>query len=221
MRYGKLSASGSGEVVRARADERARFGRDLHDGVCQQLAGAAYALEVVRQKLAGRQAPETPDVVRVTELVERALSEARAMAHGMQPVLLGDAGLVPALVGMMGSVEAVYGATCSVVFDEVIGRIREETAGQLYGIAREAVGNAVRHGRARSVRIELAVMGTDKVRMTVADDGLGLKNAVEDGGGIGLRTMACRARAMGGTLEVRTGDKSGTIVTCAVPAVGG
>ena len=85
-------------------------------------------------------------------------------------------------------------------------------------MAQEAVSNAVKHGKAHAVLIDLAAVGTE-VRLTVTDDGVGLGRAGADGKGIGLQTMDYRARVIGGRLEVGPGERGGTVVTCTVPVV--
>ncbi len=89
----------------------------------------------------------------------------------------------------------------------------------LYRIAQEAVSNAVKHGRASHVWLELARRGTD-VTLTIRDDGRGVPagGAAAAGAGMGLQTMAYRARIIGGTLDVRAGESGGTVVACACPA---
>ncbi len=88
-------------------------------------------------------------------------------------------------------------------------------AAQLYRIAQEAVRNAVEHGAAREVLLQLN-FGQRDMLLTIQDDGEGF-NAKAKSHGMGLRIMRYRAQCIGGSCEVRTGAGTGTTVYCRVP----
>jgi signal transduction histidine kinase len=88
-------------------------------------------------------------------------------------------------------------------------------AAQLYRIAQEAVRNAVEHGAAREVLIQLT-FGHQGISLTVQDDGEGF-DAKTNGHGMGLRIMRYRAQCIGGSCKVHTGARKGTTVYCRVP----
>ena len=88
-------------------------------------------------------------------------------------------------------------------------------AAQLYRIAQEAVRNAVEHGAAREVLIQL-MFGHRDMLLTVQDDGEGFDTKT-NGHGMGLRIMRYRAQCIGGSCEVHTGASKGTTVYCRVP----
>jgi signal transduction histidine kinase len=201
-------------------EERERVARELHDGVCQELVGAACALEVLRRKLAARDAPEAAGAAKAAALVDRALREARSLARGREAAEVGEVGLPAALARLAEETEQVYGVTCGFAAAGSGVTLGAAAAGHLYRIAQEVVGNAARHGKARYVTVELATRA-DVVRLTVRDDGVGVGNATSEGAGMGLGTMAYRARVIGGALEVRAGECGGTVVECAVPMAAG
>jgi signal transduction histidine kinase len=88
-------------------------------------------------------------------------------------------------------------------------------AAQLYRIAQEAVRNAIEHGAAREVLIQLTFGDRDMV-LTIQDDGEGF-NTNTNGQGMGLRIMRYRAQCIGGSCAVHPGPTQGTIVHCRVP----
>jgi signal transduction histidine kinase len=90
-------------------------------------------------------------------------------------------------------------------------------AAHLYRIAQEATSNAVRHGRAKHIGIELA-RHSERVLLSIEDDGSGLSEEAEQGrqDGLGLRIMAHRARIIGATFDVRRGAARGTLVRCSL-----
>ena len=89
----------------------------------------------------------------------------------------------------------------------------------LYRIAQEAVSNAVRHSRARNIRITLE-QENGETALTIEDDGAGLARDASQAGGMGLRTMRYRAGLIGGKLEVGPGPSGGTLVVCRLPRPG-
>jgi signal transduction histidine kinase len=86
-------------------------------------------------------------------------------------------------------------------------------ATQLYRIAQEAVTNAVKHAKPRTIRIQISA---DSALMTlrVIDDGTGIQEPVPKQDGLGLRIMNFRAASIGALLSVAPGTGGGTVVTC-------
>jgi signal transduction histidine kinase len=88
------------------------------------------------------------------------------------------------------------------------------TAAHLYRIVQEAVHNAVRHGQAANVAVDLVGAG-ERIVLTVEDDGIGIPDELPQQG-MGLHTMSFRARMIGASLSVERGDGGGTVVTCSL-----
>ena len=212
-------------VLQFQERERARLGRDLHDGVCQSLAGISLLLGIFADQLArgeGTAGEHAAEVRRLQELLGQALFETRAVSHGLTPVELDPAG-VPfalALEGLARRTDACFGITCTVRCPTGL-TLGGTVAVHLYRIAQEAVGNAQRHGAAARVAIGLSRRGA-RLHFTVRDDGVGIPEPVPVHDGLGLRTMAYRAAMVGGNLRVRRGGlgggtvdgRPGTTVSC-------
>ena len=204
------------EILEAAAQEQQRIGRDLHDGLCQELTGISFAMEVLGQKLAGRSAPETASIRKVAELVDQSISHARSLAHGLQPVTLEASGLALALQELAAKTENLFHLPCLFMSDGTVLVHDNVIATHVFRIAQEAISNAVKHGKAQTILLDLSAQGND-LRLSVTDDGVGLGNRSADGKGIGLQTMVYRARVVGGTLDVRAGERGGTVVICTIP----
>jgi PAS domain S-box-containing protein len=210
------------EIVEIGAQEQRRIGQDLHDGLCQELTGISFALEVLGQKLAGRAAPETASIRKVAELIDQSISHARALAHGLQPVTLDASGLTAALHELASKVEGMFRVSCLFVSGSEVLVHDNVVATHLFRIAQEAISNAVKHGRAKTIVLDLAA-DDQWLWLTVSDDGVGVDKtsaAATGRKGIGLQTMHYRARVIGGRLDVRPGERGGTVVVCAVPLQG-
>jgi len=203
------------EILKVASEEQRRIGQDLHDGLCQQLTGVAFALEVLGQKLAARAAPETASIRKIAELVDQSISQSRELARGLQPVTLDAAGLVLALQEFATKTETLFHISCLFMYNQPILVHDNTVATHLYRITQEAVANAIKHGKAKTIVIELSSDG-ETLHLSITDDGLGLRGPRRDTQGMGLQTMSYRARVINGTLDVRPGKHGGTIVLCSM-----
>lgn len=200
------------EVLEISEAEQTRIGQDLHDGLGQELTGLALLSENLGAKLAARSLPESAEAQRIVSLTNRAIEQTRDLARGYSPIELVPGGLGTALVELARRVQALPAMACTFEGDEDIRVADAAAALHLYRIAQEAVTNAVRHSKARHVRVALEGSGANVV-LTVEDDGVGLPPA--DGRrGMGINLMLYRARTIGASLEIRGGAAGGTIVTC-------
>jgi signal transduction histidine kinase len=205
------------EILEITDRERERLGRELHDGVCQTLAGIAALSAALSRRLAVRSNSDaSAAAAEITALLNGAIGEVRDLAHGLGPVGLQEVGLTGALEGLALAVQHRFRVACTLECEGTFSRLGHEVEAHLFRIAQEAVNNAVTH--ARTDRIEISLSGTDlEGRLSVMDDGVGLPDSALQGDGIGLHTMAYRARLIGGSLDVRRRTPRGTAVTCVFP----
>jgi PAS domain S-box-containing protein len=194
--------------------ERRRIGQDIHDGLCQHLAGTAFAMKALEQTLATADSPLIADAREITRLVDEAITEAHHIAKGLSPVELEPQGLMTALEQLAANVSSMFGVNCTFSCQQAVRLRDNEVAVHLYRIAQEAVTNAVKHGRPKRVWVALTSVN-GRVNLTVEDDGVGVVGVPETKG-MGLQIMAYRARMMGGLLDIQGQEGGGTIVTCSV-----
>jgi len=207
------------EIVETVNSEQRRIGQDLHDGLCQHLAGISFACEVLRGELAAKASPEVKRATEIGEMADEAMGQARAIARGLQPVTRDAGGLASALQHLAASIGRVFRVSCVLACRGRMAVHDDAVATHLYRIAQEAVGNAVRHGKATRVRIELIGAG-GRLVLRVEDDGVGIGRSVQRAGGMGLHVMHYRARMIGATLHVGPGRRGGTLVSCTLDRVG-
>lgn len=203
------------EVLEISEREQARIGRDLHDGACQDLSCIALLAEVAARELA-REKSGTVDKVRdISELARQTLNDVRSLATGLVPVKIEQYGLEGALQELAITTSALNNIRCSFIMRKPVTISDQNAAANLYRIAQEAVSNAVRHGRAANILIELAEPdGT--VSLIIQDDGTGLPRRSKKSG-LGLHTMQYRAKILGGSFKVGPTAMRGTVVTCSFP----
>jgi PAS domain S-box-containing protein len=203
-------------ILAATDREKERLGRELHDGLCQNLAGIAAIATMLSRKLAVRSRPESADAAEITRLINQTTKHARDLARGLTPVHLVGIGLAAALQGLALNVQALFHRTCKFHCKRTSLRLAEEVEVHGFRIAQEAVNNALTHGQAKRIGICLAVL-RETVRLAIRDDGVGIREKAHKPIGIGLETMAYRARLIGGTLRVQRQAPRGTLVTCVFP----
>jgi signal transduction histidine kinase len=194
--------------------EQRRIGQDLHDSLCQHLTGATLAGQVLEEKLAALHLPLAVDAGNMVELVEQGIDLSRKLAKGLYPVEMAADGLMLALEEYAATTGELFKAVCRFECDSPVLIHDTATAGHLYRIAQEAVGNAIKHGRARNILIRLEVGEAGATVLSIKDDGAGLPEPLPQKRGMGLRIMAHRSAMIGGAFNVRRGETGGTLVTC-------
>jgi signal transduction histidine kinase len=193
--------------------EQQRIGQDLHDGLCQQLAGIAYLADNLRSRLAKESLPETAAAGRIAALSRDTAAQARQIARGLNPVKIGKTGLQAALTELAASIRTMFAISCRFECRQRIYLPDHETAVHLYRIAQEAIHNAITHGKATEIVIVLC-RGRENIVLSVLDNGRGISKYSGDGYGMGFENMNCRARAIGARLEFAIRDEGGTVMTC-------
>ena len=201
------------EVIDICAREQRRIAYDLHDSVGQQLVGIALCAKLLEEQLRGERPSEADKAGMIVKFVNDAARQARLTARTLEGTDgVGD--LKTALQSLAISVSRDCSVKATVTAEGSSLPISPPVAAQLYRIVQEAVHNAVEHGAAREVQINLA--SNDEVLvLTIRDNGKGF-DANANGSGMGLRIMRYRAQCIGGSCDVQSSSE-GTAVTCRVP----
>jgi signal transduction histidine kinase len=208
------------QLVEAREEERRRLRRTLHDQVGPALASSALKLGAVRRLLpSGSPAEDLVDELR-TDL-RSAVREIRTLAYDLRPPALDQLGLAESLAEFVerhrDAGDAGWSLPITVETDGDLPPLPAAVEVAAYWIAREALTNVVRHARARTARVRLAVDcsgGRRDLTVTAADDGAGLQpDAVL---GVGTAAMRERAEELGGTLALSSSE-AGTRVLARLP----
>ena len=204
------------EIVAIADQEKERMGRELHDGLCQNLAGIAALSATLSRRLAAHADPAASAASEIAQLLNDTIRQTRDLARGFVPLGLHEAGLEGALETLVGNIRQRFHVSCTLACDHPLAHLPPEVAVHLFRITQEAVHNAVAHGRADQIGITLGCQDGQGL-LSVRDTGVGLCVKASQGKGIGLHTMAYRARMIGGTLEMQTPPRGGTRVLCAFP----
>jgi signal transduction histidine kinase len=196
--------------------ERREVGHQLHDGPCQQLTAALLRCQVAQRTLAGRgAAEEAAHVGAIADTLDASLGEIHDLARGLSPAELSPAALPGALHDLAQRTRVTTGIACDVQHDGLAQPASAEVATQLFRIAQEAVGNAVRHARPQHITIVFE-RTESSLRLLARDDGAGMAAGAGDGG-MGMRIMRYRAELIGAALTVGPAPSGGTDVACSLP----
>ena len=205
------------EILEVSNREQQRIGADLHDGLGQELTGVALMLRGLASSIHREYPAAREDIDEIVNLLSHAIEVTRTLARGLSPVSIERGGLLPALRTLAARSSEAYGISVTLRSRmQIEPRIEEGVANHLYRIVQEALSNAMRHGKARQIRIHLA-SDVQSIRLSVTDNGRGIASEDSSLGGLGLRTMSYRAQVIGGHLDVRRHTAGGTIVRCVCP----
>ena len=196
------------EVLAIAESEQRRIGHDLHDGICQELSGIQYVAELVATRLPG-DLQEKALIEKTAADIRKVILQTRHLSHSLAPVALESGDLSTALAELAAATERTFGIGCAFACPEPPEISSSGTATHLYRIAQESIQNAIRHGKATSIKIELVPSGFDWM-LRVADNGAPAKQTKRPGRGLSI--MRYRASMFGGTLQFH--QNAGTTMTC-------
>lgn len=203
----------SAHTDRVKEQERTRIAREIHD----ELGGNLTAIKMALAMLAARLEDRADQALRdkadyVDALVDRTIEAIHRIALDLRPALL-DLGLVAALEWQVGEFGKQTGIHCSFSTNHRDLGLDDDQATALFRIAQEALTNIAKHAHASKVTVKLARL-RHHVSLKITDNGGGIRPADRaKPDSFGLRGMAERARALGGTLTLSHANGGGTVVS--------
>ena len=206
-RLEELAASRA-RIVTAGDVERRRLERNLHDGAQQRLVTLSLSLRIALAKLDADPAAARAVLADAGDELALALAELRELARGLHPAVLTDRGLRAAVEMLAG--RAPVPVEIADIPDE---RLPEPVEAAAYYLIAEALTNVMKYADASTVRVRVAA-GDASALVEVSDDGVG---GADPATGSGLRGLADRVEALGGTLDVVSAAGAGTSLRAEIP----
>jgi PAS domain S-box-containing protein len=214
----------SAQLLNAQDQERRRIARDLHDSTAQLLAAASMATARLQALLADT--PERADVEirRLEDLIQQSQREVRTVSYLLHPPLLDDVGFKAALDWYTGGLAKQSGIAIHVDVTDNLSESRppRDVEIALFRVVQEALSNAIRHAACTTVWITLQADGACTLRLTVRDDGKGMRGEVSMNPahgraitefGVGIFGMSERIRQLNGCLTIQDAETGGTVVS--------
>ncbi|HMT72493.1 MAG TPA: tetratricopeptide repeat protein [Chitinophagaceae bacterium] len=201
-------------VLKGEEQERSRLAKDLHDGLGGMLSGIKHSLNTMKENLI-----MTPDNAqafeRSVDMLDSSIKEMRRVAHNMMPEMLMKYGLDTALkefcreITQSGVTKANYQ---SIHLQNAV--IEQTTSVTIYRIAQELVNNAIKHGKAKEVLVQLHFHEQEKLlALTVEDDGSGFDiNLLNEAKGMGWKNIQSRVDFLKGKTDTQSAPGKGTSV---------
>ena len=201
------------ERRKAVLEERNRLARDIHDNLAQGFAAILMQLQAAQ-----REAPRLePAVARkletAVELARTHMVEARRSVGALRPNVGDGEDVGRTLKRIAGLAQRTTSVPIDLSLDD-LPRYGDVVEREIVGIVQEALNNAVRHSRARRIKVEASTVRSIGLRVSVSDDGRGISGE-SSGAGFGLTSMQERADRIGASLTIVTAPRSGTEVVLA------
>ena len=208
-RHEQALATARARVVQAADDERARIGRDLHDGAPQRLVALALELRTAQERLGHGEDRAVDDLLAdaVAELLG-AVTDLRELARGIHPATLTEGGLTAALESLAARSPIPVQLNAS-----LNGRPPVSVEATAYFVASEALANVAKHAQAHAATVA-ARHANGTLVIEVEDDGVG---GADLDGGSGLRGLVDRVETQGGSLSIESLERGGTRIVGEIP----
>lgn len=199
------------QIIAVSEEERSKIGRDLHDDLGSHLTGVELLSKALQQQLR-EEAPERAEQLgTIRNLIRDAIEKTRRLSQGLYPVHVVEYGLEAAIEELVVEVEKIFKVNFDLSWQDGGHVLGKNTATHLHYIIREAVFNAARHGKPQNIGVYM-LHDDDGFSVKIVDDGKGFAGTPA-ATGMGFHTMKYRAKAIGATLVINSGEKSGTIIS--------
>lgn len=204
-------------ALRRTLEDRARLGRDLHDGVIQSIYAAGMGLAATRTILQRNPADAEQRIDQVRTALNDTIRDLRGFITGLEPETFKQRTFAQAVGALVEFLESTGSVDVQVDIDEALAeRLPTTVRTDALQIIREAVSNSLRHGQAAKVTISLAQVD-GYARLKIADDGAGFDPAETRHGGQGLVNMAERARESEADYSLESAKGKGTRIVVKFP----
>jgi signal transduction histidine kinase len=195
-------------VFAAEEAERRRLSRNIHDGAQQSLVAVNLHLQRAELELDRDPGAARGALGAAREALTAGIDDIRQLAQGLHPPLLAQDGLADAVRAL--AERSTVPVELEALPETRLPEVAEVVA---YYVIAESLSNAAKHARASRVTVA-ATLADDELVVEVTDDGVGGAHL----GGSGLRGLADRVAAVGGSFEVTRAAGGGTRVRATMPA---
>jgi len=205
------------DILEISEREKHRLGCDLHNDLVQRLVGISYLGQLLANALKASDAPEAQQAAKISAELAAALKATHALTRGLYPAVIEERGLMEALADLAALSSEIYRVDCRFIAPVAELALSHHVATHCYRIAQEAITNAVYHGNAQVIQVEMKVTH-DGVSLVISDNGTGLPEPMPAHHGMGLRMMHYRADIIGASLVIASPHAGGVTITCRIPS---
>jgi signal transduction histidine kinase len=215
-RAGKALQDLTGKLLEAQEEERRRIGRELHDGLNQQLAMFAVELGLLARQVPPKSPDLTRSILNLRHRAEELSNDLRMITHQLHPAALEHLGLISALRSLCGEFSRFEGVRVWFSVDGEIGPVPSDIAICLYRIAQEALRNVVKHADSSVAWVRIS-KGHGEIQLSIEDRGVGFRLHTTPTVGLGLVSMQERVQIVQGKINIQSAPDEGTFIRVFVP----
>jgi PAS domain S-box-containing protein len=201
-------------AIKVQEDERYEIGGELHDNVCQLLAGSLMFLGIIKRSLP-EQSMEMYD--RTHQTISMATDEIRNLSHRLAPAFFDKETLEEVLKRLLETFNVENKYTISLAVDNKINSrlLSHDLQLNLYRILQEQLRNVMKHAKATGIAVAIT-MKDDMLQMKITDNGIGFDAKLTQGG-IGVANMNRRVRLFAGNFKINSSVGKGCEVLVDIP----
>lgn len=203
-------------LLEAQEQERRRIAREMHDDFGSRIAELALSIHQIITRSPDLSETAVADLDGLLEKTTALSGAIRSLSHQLHCPVLTLVGLTGALRSLCHQFQASTGIHVSLTIGRDLDKIPGDTALSLYRIAQESLNNIARHSGAQTAKVRLN-RKAQELQLSISDSGTGFTSRSKRRNGLGLISMEERARALHGTLQVRTQPGAGTLVRAVIP----
>jgi len=207
-------------ILQAQEAERQRIARELHDEAGQLMTSLLVGLRSLGDARQLKEAKNQAKALR--KITSRAIGEVGRLARGLHSSVLDELGLKEAVQKFAGEYSAVHGIQLNLnLGDMPFSRLSRQAQLGLYRIIQEALTNVARHSQASAVTVQFG-WNDPLLKLAIVDNGQGFRSRnvhERPSSHLGIEGMRQRAIMLGGTLEIKSSPRKGTLVEVQLPVL--
>ena len=205
-------------IVDTQEEERQRFAKDLHDSIGQQLMGIRQILSAAStNELTDEQFKDVAN--KSLESIDRMKVELKNVCFSLMPQTLREEGLTHAISELCAELEMQKVVKVERVIPDDFTRLERSLETAIFRIIQELVNNAIRHGKATKLTIQLDT-SDQKVMLQLSYNGIGFEpDELEENAGMGLRNVRSRVKSYQGHIDIESAPDKGTKYNRSIPLI--
>lgn len=207
------------KVIQIQEEERKKVAREIHDGPAQSIANLVFRVELVENLLDKDINKARAELTELKTLIRMSIQDTRKIIYDLRPMSLDDLGLIPTLARYIDKFVKETGIEVEFIVLGNQKRLSSTYEVTIFRIVQEALNNIFKHARARSGKVRLEY-GADNIYLLISDDGIGFDPYEIRGEKYGLASMKERCALLGGSINIESKPKRGTIIKVILPLKG-
>jgi signal transduction histidine kinase len=200
------------QLLLAEEKERKRIVRELHDGLGQSLSAIAFNVRSTLERVGDKVKSGFESLEAIMPIIQQSIDEVRRIGMNLRPALLDDLGLLATIEWFVREYQKTYpGIRVQKQTEIEETQVPDPLKEVIYRILQEAMNNIAKHSKATLVNISLMRKKDDRIELVIQDNGVGF-DMERIKKGLGLGSMRERAELTGGSLDIESIRREGTVI---------